>query len=241
MSEDREAPPFVEDEKRPKMSDRARPPRRISGEVVLMPDEPEAPKRGAKRMKAIPRKGAKRPASTRRGRSLPDQIEQRPSRAEQADEGYLRVRIRVEDGELQVKDVRAVEGPLVPDEDLHGDLAYEVTLGGKRLSSGAIPDVGAMRSFPHPDPAPGQEGHHFTPAPSYEFLVRVPKEGLSLRSLPRVGIRLYRIKSPLPRTEGAELLGERFEKHLREIGRIQGIRMEQLPRQVQAQVRRAFR
>jgi hypothetical protein len=241
MSEDREAPPIVEDERRPQMSERARPPRRISGKVELMSEEPQAPKRGAKRMESLPKKGAKG-ASRRKKGSLPEQIEQKPSRTERAgEEGYLRIRIRAEGGELEVKDIRAVEGPLLADGELHGDLAYEVTIGSRRVSSGAIPDVGLMRSFPHPDPAPGQEGHHFTPAPSYEFLVRVPKRGLSPQSLSRLGIRLYRIKDPVPRTEGPELLGERFGSELREVGRIQGIRLELLPKSSQAEVRRALK
>jgi hypothetical protein len=242
MSEDHEAPPIVEDERRPQMSDRPRPPRRISGKVVLMPEEPQAPKSGAKRMEPVPKKGARAGGSRRRKGSLPDQVEPKPSRAERAeDEGYLRIRVRAEDGELQVKDIRGVEGPLVADEELHGDLAYEVTIGGRRVSSGAIPDVGAMRSFPPPDPAPGQEGHHFTPTPSYEFLVRIPKQGLSPKSLSRLGIRVYRVKSPVARTEGPEPLGERFEGDLREVGRIQGIRLEELPKSVQAEARRALR
>ena len=240
MSRNPEAPPIVEDERRPQMSDRPQAPRRVSGEVVLMPEEPAAPERGPNRMKPVPKKGAKRGAARRRG-SLPEQVEPRRTRGEgAAEEGYLRIRVRVEDDELQVKDIRAVEGPLLANEELHGDLAYEVTLGGRRVSSGAVPDVGVMRSFPHPDPAPGQEGHHFTPAPSYEFLVRVPREGLSLRSLPRLGVRLYRIKSPVPRDEGSELLGERFETELREVGRLQGIRLDALPRSVQAGARRAL-
>jgi hypothetical protein len=243
MSEDPEAPPIVEDERRPQMSDRPRPPRRLSGKIELMPDDPQAPKRGARRMEPVPKKGGSGTTSRRRKGSLPEQIEPKQSRADQADDqGYVRIRVGVEDGELSVKDFRQVEGPLIADEELHGDLAYEVTIGGRRVSSGAIPDVGMMRSFPPLDPAPGQEGHHFTPATSYEFVVRVPKEALSLRSLRRLGLTLYRIKEgPLPRTEGPESLGERFEKELREVGRIRGIRLEQLPKSAQAEARRVLR
>src|SRR5918995_1413261 len=221
MSDDPDAPAVVEDEKQPQMRDSARPPRRISGKVALMPEEPTATGRGSKRMEPVPKKGPKKGAAARRRGPLPDQLEPRPSRRKAADEqGYVRIRVRVENGELSVQDLRHVEGPLVAHEDLHGDLAYEVTIGGQRIGSGAIPDVPTMRSFPHPEPAPGQEGHHFTPATSFEFLVRVPKEAISERALPRLGIALYRIKEgPVPRTEGPESLANRFPKELREVGR----------------------
>jgi hypothetical protein len=243
MSDDPDAPAVVENENRPQMSDSARPPRRISGRVVLMPEEPTATGRGTKRMEPAPKKGATKGATARRKRSLPEQLEQKPSRREAADEqAYVRIRVRVENGELSVQDLRHVEGPLIAHEELHGNLAYEVTIGGKRISSGAIPDVPTMRSFPHPEPAPGQEGHHVTPATSYEFLVRVPKDAISERVLPRLGIAVYRIKEgPVPRTEGPEPLGERFPKELREVGRVRGIRLEHLPKSAQAEARRALR
>ncbi|MFL5820044.1 MAG: hypothetical protein ACJ76S_05100 [Solirubrobacteraceae bacterium] len=96
-----------------------------------------------------------------------------------------------------------------------------------------------MRSFPPREPAAGQEGHFFMPATSYEFVVRVPKEAVSLRSLPRLNVTLFRIKEPVPATEGPEPLGDHFPKELHEVGRIRGIRLKQLPKQAQA--RRALR
>ena len=242
MSDDPDAPPIVEDEKRPQMTDEAPPPKRISGKVELMPDEPQVPKRGKTRMDPLPKKGRKKKAGTARRRgSLPEQVEGR-SRGEAAGEpGYLRMRVKVEGGQLSVEDIRHVDGPLLTDEPLHGDLAYEVTLNDRRLSSGAIPDVGTMRSFPHPDPAPGQEGHAFTPATSYEFVVRVPKEAVSARSLPRLNVAIYRVKEPVSRTRGPEPIGDRFQRELDEIGRIRGIRIEHLPKSAQAEARRALR
>jgi hypothetical protein len=243
MSDDPDAPAVVENENRPQMSEKARPPRRISGKVVLMPEEPRAVGRGRKRMEPVPKKGAKKGAAARRKGALPDQLEPKPSRGDApGEQGYVRIRVRVENGELSVQDLRHVDGPLVANEELHGDLAYEATIGGTRISSGAIPDVPTLRSFPHPEPAPGQEGHHFTPATSFEFLVRIPKEAVSERALPRLGIAVYRIKEgPVPRTEGPEPLGQRFPKELREIGRVRGIRVEHLPKSAQAEARRALR
>jgi hypothetical protein len=239
MSRDPKAEPIVEDPRRPEMSERPRRPRRISGKVLLMPDEPTPPKRGTNRMSPVPKKtGSGRQPSER-----PDQLEPEPRRQARSEEpGYVRLRVHVEDGEMSVQDITHVEGPLIEHEPLHGDFAYEVLVSGKRVASGSIPDAGVMRSFPHPDPAPGQEGHHFTPATSFDFLIRVPKAAASESSLRRMQIPLYRIKeAPLPQTEGPESLGERFEKELREVGRIRGIKLDELPKSAQAQARRALR
>jgi len=243
MSSDPDAPAIVEDDGQPMMSDQPVPPRRISGKVLRMPEEPGAPKSGGKRMDPVPKRGdSKSPA--RRRSPLPDQEPAAQSRRRDQAEapGYVRVRVRAHGGELSVQDIRHVDGPLLAHDELHGDLAYEAALGGKRVSSGAIPDAGTRRSFPSPDPAPGQEGHHFTPTPSYEFVVRLPKEVASEQTLRRVNIAVYRIKEgPVPRTEGPELLAERFPAQLREVGRIDGIRIDDLPKSAQAAARRALR
>jgi hypothetical protein len=240
MSRDSDAEPIVEDTRRPLMTERARPPRRISGKVQLMPDEPTPPpKRGTNRMSPVPNKTA----SGRQARERPEQLDPKPGRRGSTQElGYVRLHVHVENGEMSVQDITAVEGPLIEHTPLQGDLAYEVLIGGKRVASGSIPDVGVMRSFPHPDAAQGQEGHYITPATSFDFLVRIPKEAVSENNLRRMQIPLYRIKeAPLPQTEGPESLGERFEKELREVGRIRGVKLEELPRSAQAQARRALR
>jgi hypothetical protein len=239
MSRDPEAEPIFEDTRRPKMIERPGRPRRISGKVLLMPEEPKPPKRGTNRMSPVPKKTG----SGRQPRERPDQLEPEPPRRTRSQEpGYVRLRVHVEDGEMSLQDITAVEGPLIENAPLQGDLAYEVLVGGKRVASGSIPDVGLMRSFPHPDPAPGQEGHYITPATSFDFMVRIPRDAASENNLRRMQIPLYRIKeTPLPQTEGPESLGERFEKELREVGRIRGVKIDDLPRSAQAQARRALR
>jgi hypothetical protein len=244
MSSDPDAPAIVEDGGQPLMSDRPAPPRRISGKILRMPEEPGAPGSGGKRMDPVPKRGDSKPRTGRRKPPLPDQeAAAQPRRSGQTEPaGYVRVRVRAHGGELSVQDIRHVEGPLLAHEELHGDLAYEAVLGGKRLSSGAVPDVGVRRSFPPPDPAPGQEGHYFTPTPSYEFVVRLPKDSVSEQTLRRVTIAVYRIKEgPVHQTEGPELLAERFPTKLREVGRIEGIRVDDLPKAAQAEARRALR
>ncbi len=95
--------------------------------------------------------------------------------------GYVRMRLQVRDGEVTVLDAKAVEGPLV-ETKLQGALAYEATLGTRRVAAGAIPDVGEKRSFPAPKAKGAQATHFVTPLESYEINVRVPKEEVTLES-----------------------------------------------------------
>jgi hypothetical protein len=243
MSDAKDAEPVVEDPSLPTMTDKPQRPRRIGGKVLQMPEEPSPPRGKANRMKPVPKKPPKKPRG-RRG-ELPDQVAKKTTaqRGVAAEEGdaYVRMRVRVEDGEMSVRSMKTVEGPLIAHEDLHGDLAYEVTVGKKRVASGAIPDVGVNRSFPHPDPVPGQEGHHLAPSAAHEFIARVPREAISLSSLPRTNVTLFRVKEgPLPSVEGPERLVAHFDKELREVAELRGIRLEALPKSVQAQARRSL-
>ena len=61
MSSDPDAEPVVENPRRPLMTDKAPRPRKIRGDVVLMPDEPANPKGSRNRMKPAPDK-PRRPA-----------------------------------------------------------------------------------------------------------------------------------------------------------------------------------
>lgn len=241
MSDAKDAEPVVEDPSLPTMTDKPRRPRRIGGKLLHMPEEPSPPGGKANRMKPLPKK---RPKSRGRREEFPDQVEKKPAaRGEAVAEGdaYVRMRVRVEDGEMSVRSMQTVEGPLIPHEDLHGDLAYEVTVSGKRVSSGAIPDTGVNRSFPHPDPAPGQEGHHETPTAAHEFIARVPRKAISLSSLPRTNVTLFRVKEgPLPMAAGTERLTQHFDKELREVAELRGIRLETLPESVRAEARRSL-
>jgi hypothetical protein len=240
MSSDPDAEPVVEDPKRPEMTDEAPKPRRIARKILLMSEKPPAPKGARNRMDPVP---AKRPRAARQKTPLPDQQERHTrARARAADgEGYIRLHMRVEPDGLSVQNITQVDGPLIAHEELHGDLAYEVTVGGDRVGSGSLPDVGMRRSFPPPAPEPGQEGHYFTPAPTYEFIARVPKDEISLDALPQVAVAVYGIKEgPVPRTEGPEPLAAAHPRQLREVARLSGIKLDDLPRSVQAQARRAL-
>jgi hypothetical protein len=239
MSGEPDAEPVIENPRRPMMTDRPPRPRKIGGKVLEMADDPKPPKGSRNRMDPLPKR-APRP----RGQRLPldDQTEARPPRRPPARRpSYVRMRVRLEAGSLSVQDIQRVEGPLVADEELHGDLAYEVTVGGRRVASGSVPDVGVARAFPHPDPAPGQEGHQFVPALTHDVIVRVPSDAVSLRALPRVDVALYRLKEgPLPKADDDRPLTARFTKELREVARLRGIELDALPQDARAEARRAL-
>ena len=87
-------------------------------------------------------------------------------------------------------------------------------------------------------------GHHVEELETYEVNVRVPKERVSASALPRLEIALYRMKEELPEARpdmlAAAPIGEQFERELREVGRMKGIRPDKLARPVAQQVRKAF-
>lgn len=239
MSEGSDVDPVVEDARKPQMEDKAPRPRRVGGRTLLMAEDPPEPTRKTGRMDPLPKQAGR---AKKQRLPLEEQVAPRNPRRSPADaERYLRIRVRVEGDTLSVQHIKEVEGPLVAHEDLHGALAYEVTVGGERVASGSVPDAGVNRAFPPLEPAAGQEGHFFAPAPSHDILVRVPSDAVTLRALPRVDIALYRIKEgPLPRTAGTEPLHERFSRELREVARLRGIDLDDLPAPARREARRAL-
>lgn len=228
--------PVVGNPRLARMTEKAPRPKRIGGKIVVMADRPKADSGKQGRMRA-----AAKAATARAPRVRPDQQEpSQPQPTARQPEGYVRLRVRVQDGQLSVVGAKAVEGPLVEDK-LEGALAYEVTLGRKRIAAGAVPDAGEQRSFPDPKGRGEMQGHHVSPLPSYEVPVRIPKEKVSAASLPQVEIALYDLKQPLPVERlKAGAIGPQFKRELREVGRMKGIRPDKLPTRVAEQVRKAF-
>lgn len=111
--------------------------------------------------------------------------------------GYLAIRMSVVDGALRVDSAKAVDGPLASEPSLPEGLAWEVTRDKERIAHGSVPPMLERRSFPPLNPTPEQVGHHISPMPVQSFTVRVPLEELSLADLPRVSVRLFRLKAPL--------------------------------------------
>ena len=228
--------PVVDNPKLPRWAT-SRPSRGRSGGILRMAEEPKA---DAQEPDVRLPQGARRPPTKKR----PEQKEAIVTKAEAAQqpEGYVRLRLRVTDGEMSSR-AKAVEGPLV-EPKLQGVLAYEATVGEKRVAAGGIPDVGERRSFPDPEGKGVMKGHHVEELRTYEVNVRIPKERVSAAALPRLEIALYKMKEELPEARpdmlAAALIGEQFERELREVGRMKGIRPDKLARPVAQQVRKAF-
>jgi hypothetical protein len=246
-------PPVVEDAKLPRMGEGDVKPRRIGRGMRFMTDDskPDVGKRN--RMKPMPR-GGKRSGralqapfpeqegpSTSRRSGAPD-VSDGPDDVADDSKGYLRLRILVSDGELSLSGITFVEGPLLETEELHPGLAYEVTLGSRRIAIGEIPDAGVWRSYPDPEGRPAMQGHHITELVSYEIAVRVRVEALTASSLSRLLVTLYRWQAPVPSARvGPTPLKAQFKGRLREIGSLKGVRLERLPRATQTAVRRVLR
>jgi hypothetical protein len=242
------APPVVEDKKLRRMGEGEVEPTRIGGRMLVMSEEPKKDEGTRNRM--APLRHVKSPAETRMPKGgYPEQEPPRPPRrtkpagrgAKPAKEGYVRLRVLVENGELSVAGAKFVEGPLAPAETLHPGLAYEVTLGARRVAAGGIVDAGQWRSFPDPLGRPGLEGHHITEVPSYEIAVRVPAQELSISALPKARITLYRWRgtSPAAPVAGRSLKGQ-LKGRMETIATLKGIRLSRLPKKTQAEVKRAL-
>lgn len=234
-------PPVVDNPRLPLMSDTPPRPRPIKGKILRMEEEP-APDTG----KENRMRGFRKAAAVRAPKVRPDQKEAKLTRARAAQqpEGYVRLRLRVTDGQVSIVGAQAVEGPLV-EPKLQGTLAYEVTVGRRRVAAGGIPDVAERRSFPDPDGRGEMRGHHVEELGTYEVTVRVPKERVSAAQLPRLEIALYKVKEQVaePRVErlAAAPIGVQFQRELREVGRMKGVQLDRLAGSVSQELRKAFR
>lgn len=223
-------------------------PMRIAGRMLSMPEEPK--KDDGTRNRMAPFRHVKSPAETRMPKGgYPEQEPPKPPRrakpagrgTKPGKEGYVRLRVLVQDGELTVAGAKFVEGPLAPMETLHPGLAYEVILGARRVAAGGIVDPGQWRSFPDPLGRPGLEGHHITEVASYEIAVRVPAQDLTMAALPKARITLYRWRGTGPAAPVAgRSLKAQLKGRVETVATLKGIRLSRLSKEAQAEVRRAL-
>ena len=154
-----------------------------------------------------------------------------------AEEGYVRLRLRVENGEMQIIGARAVEGPLLLEDAIHGDLAYEVRLGQQRITLGTIPDVGEIRSFPPPQPTEEIHGHHIIETSGYEFTVRIPRRYFTRKTVNDIEIIVFRTKGEMDvRQFSPDVAAIRQEVRLRTVAELSGLMPQALNDNVRRQV-----
>lgn len=195
--------------------------------------------RQAARVKApFKRKTVRRPRSASKDVELGDQqARRRRGGARESAEGerYIRLRVRVHNGELTVIDSHLVDGPLGQTTGFPGSNAYEVTLGDRLLHADALPDAGIQRSFSNPEGPPEQRGHYITERSVYEFTARVPAAEVTRDTIGQVAVRLHRVKQEARADRlGDRPLGEQFERELRPIAELVGLPDSALPEAIEA-------
>jgi hypothetical protein len=232
--------PVVSSARLPRMTEAAPAPTPIGGKTLLMAARPKADTGKVKRMPAVSK------ATVRQTKTRPDMEAPKTRATVSRRDGYVRLRVRVtEGGRLTVVGAKAVEGELV-EPKLQGAMAYEASVGGKRVAAGGIPDVGEQRSFPDPKAKlPEMKGHHIVELPSYEVNVRVPRAAVKASELPKLELALFRIKEDLPEEAAAIAaeapLADQFQRELREVARLKGIKPDKLAKPVADQLKKAFR
>ena len=215
-----EAPPIIVEKKGLRKKGGEIPMRRIRGKIVLKDD------------KVLKKEQAKLKLE-KKGSPLEVVGKKKLSRkaAKPSSDRYVRFRIRVRDGKMSILDSHPVEGKLLTPATVDGNYVYEVTLGEKRLHLDSIPDLGVRRSFTNITGINDEAREHITQLSTYEFDIRIPEKELKAEALPEIAITLYRTKEPSAKmTLGIKPLSIQFERELREVARLKGIKAEMLPK-----------
>jgi hypothetical protein len=226
------ADPIADNPSLPRMDDEAARQTPAGGPLMDEHTAPASDAAGRDEMAPVPTELSAAPPP---GGDYPPQ-QPRPGAGRTNGDGYLRLLLRVDDGEVSVVGASRVPGPLRTSGPLQGGLAYEVSIGPEQLGAGEVPDPGVRRGFAPPDdPA---RGHSVVEVPSYEFTARFPAGGLSPGDLPDLQVTVYRLDGgqavPLP------TLREQSGRATREVAALRGIRTEGLPQAVRVDLERAL-
>jgi hypothetical protein len=195
-------------------------------------DQPAGSGRGRSKEEFV--KG-RRPRSPKEMTDLTDmKRRRRRSSSGEQPEQYVRLRIRVRGERLSVVDSHLVDGPLSQATAFPGTNAYEVTLDDRLLHAGALPDLGAQRSFVAPDAPEDQRAHHITEREVFEFSARVPAGEVTPETLGDITVRLHRVKGE-PRAD--QLTGEpldvQFKREMRLVAERRGLPEAALPQAIE--------
>ena len=234
MDAGKSAAPIIEDPRLMTMTDAEAKPRKIGGKVELMdPNGKAVAGSGGTRMKPAP-------AKPQAQGGKPGKDQEGPVTEPASGPASVRLRLRVDRGQVTLVGAHAVPGEMPATERLDYGLAYEITNGTRRVAAGSVPDVGTKRSFPDPDGRAGMQGHHLTPLESFEVNVRMPQREFSQAALPKLRVTLFRMKEqPAGLAITPAPLGEQFVGQLRPVAELRGVDLKALPEAVQAQVRTA--
>jgi len=166
-------------------------------------------------------------------------------------EGYLRLVVSVNEltGEMHVTDASVVAGELVQ-EDLTGEMAYQVLLHGKRIGSGAFVDLSTQCGFAPPDDHEGLGHHHCAKLSEYEFVVRIPRSEITVDELEQLEVELVRPETTTSlssefladnATDFASASSNVGRKAPKVIARMKGLKLDDLPSKASAAIKKSLR
>jgi hypothetical protein len=207
------------------------PPARIGRRIVTMAENPVPSRAKRNTMDAFP----ERPRSAPR-RKIGEQEPVPPADAEGP--GYLRLRLRVREGEISVRSVSFVPGPLNRPQTFSAGLSYEAAVRGRRVAVGDVPDFAERRSFPDPAGRPGLQGHHLSQMPVHDFSVRIPANEITDDELSQLTVELIRWRGRGPGDHlPAESLSKEPKSAVTVVARLSGVEPSAVPSEVRAELR----
>lgn len=170
----------------------------------------------------------------------PEQIEKKTWK--KMEQGYIVLRMRVQNGEISVIGARKVAGPFLEHSNLiQSGVIYEAFLQDRRIAIGSIADFGEQRSFPRPDADPAREGHHITALPGFDFNVKIAAEKITLKDLSSLNISLYRFKEHVGELRLTDLpLKTQFAREVRVVAEMNGVRTDRLREDVRKSIKQMF-
>jgi len=156
-------------------------------------------------------------------------------------DGYVRMEVHVEDGRLSIIGVKQVPGPLAMPSAVIRGYAYEVLLNEQQVALGSVPDVGVRRAFANLDVEGPQGKHYFIDIPAFDFFVRIPKGNISATTLPLLNIVLHKVEDAPDRLTSLSALQKQPGVKAVEVGRLAGIKLEELPSAVRPHLEQILR
>lgn len=145
-----------------------------------------------------------------------------------ASDGYVRMEVHFDKGQLSVVGLKRVPGPLALPSALIRGYAYEVILDDQQVGLGSLPDVGVQRAFANRDVEGPQGKHHFAKLPTFNFFVRIPAGYLVTANMSKLLVLLENVEEAPDRLTSLAPLGKQPGVKITEVGRLAGIQFEQL-------------
>jgi hypothetical protein len=155
-----------------------------------------------------------------------------------AGDGYVRIEVHFDKGQLSVVGVKRVPGPLAVPSALIRGYVYEVTLDDQQVGLGSLPDVGVQRAFANRNVEGPQGKHHFAKLPTFNFFVRIPAGYVVRANMPKLHVMLQNVEDAPDRLTSLAPLGRQPDVKTSEVGRLAGIQLEQLSSTVRPEFER---